>query len=46
MAIQESLAEIKDSMVKKADIKGIVGEIITGLKEGLFEERDIFIDKK
>ena len=38
VAIQESLAEIKDSMVKNSDIKDIVGEIITGLKHDLKEE--------
>ena len=38
VAIQESLAEIKESMVKKTDIKDIVGEIITGLKHDLKEE--------
>ena len=38
VAIQESLAEIKDFMVKKSDIKDIVGEIITDLKHDLKEE--------
>lgn len=36
--IQDSLAEIKETMVKKSDIKDIVTEIITGLKNELKKE--------
>lgn len=44
--IHDSLAEIKETMVKKPDIKDIVTEIITGLKNELKKEIISEIKKK